>query len=346
MANVTLNTRLLQRNDTKANWESVNPVLLKGEIGIELNETGLPKFKVGDGKTAWNDLPYSVNMEDVNAENVYFKKDLVTTSAIGNITLTNGQATIPARGKNLKQVFDAIFVKAKDPSVTQPSVNISLAGAGAKEVGSEFTPSYTVSFNAGRYEFGPATGVTATYAVSDTQQHNATTPTGSFEKFTVQENTNYKVSVTASHTKGANPKNNIGEDKANLAIQAGNKTANSATVTGFRGWFQGYYNGEQAIADASAINSTQLRAFGVRNGSFETTVNTNKMKQMFFAAPKGVVKSIKVANAVNGAPQTVNKASVQVNGANNYAAAEYDLFYVSNAVAESGASKFTITVQK
>jgi hypothetical protein len=37
-----------------------------------------------------------------NAENVYFDEDLITTSAVGNITLTNGSATIAAAGKNLK----------------------------------------------------------------------------------------------------------------------------------------------------------------------------------------------------------------------------------------------------
>lgn len=43
------------RRDTAANWSSVNPILLDGELGIESN-TDL--FKLGDGVTAWNALPY------------------------------------------------------------------------------------------------------------------------------------------------------------------------------------------------------------------------------------------------------------------------------------------------
>ena len=66
------------------------------------------------------------------------------------------------------------------------------------------------------------------------------------------------------------------------------------------------------------------------------------MKQMFFAAPKGRKASLTISNAVNGAPLTVQKASVMVEGANKYEAVEYDLFYVSNAVAESGESKWNI----
>lgn len=129
-----------------------------------------------------NDAWYALD-GNYNAENVYFANDLLTTTAIGNITLTNGQATIPAAGKNLKEVFNTIFVEAKDPTVTQPSVSITLTGAGAKEVGTNFTPSYSVSFNKGKYEYGPDTGITATYNVSDTNSNTATTATGSFAQF-------------------------------------------------------------------------------------------------------------------------------------------------------------------
>lgn len=48
-------TKIQLRRDTAANWTSVNPVLLEGEVGLEL-DTG--KSKVGDGSTAWNSLAY------------------------------------------------------------------------------------------------------------------------------------------------------------------------------------------------------------------------------------------------------------------------------------------------
>ena len=44
------------RRDTAANWTSVNPLLLQGELGLEY-DTG--RTKVGDGSNAWNSLPYS-----------------------------------------------------------------------------------------------------------------------------------------------------------------------------------------------------------------------------------------------------------------------------------------------
>ena len=282
-----------------------------------------------------------------NAENVYFDKDLIITANVGVQTIdATGSKTLATTGKNVKQVLDLLFAKEKDPSVTQPSVTITLTGAGAKEVGTSVTPSYSVGFNKGKYEFGPDTGVTATYAVSDTASHSATTATGSFDAFTVEPTTNYKVSVTATHTAGADPVSNLGNGRGDLKITAGVKTATSAAITGYRGWFQGYYNGTQALADATTITSAQLRAFGVKNGTFNTTMNTNKMQQMFFAAPAGTVKTLTVSNAVNGAPQTVKKTTVSVEGANNYQAIDYDLYYVANATAESGDSKFTIAFTK
>jgi len=53
MANI--NVRLQHRRGTVTEWSSVNPVLLVGEIGIEIDTH---KFKTGDGITSWNDLPY------------------------------------------------------------------------------------------------------------------------------------------------------------------------------------------------------------------------------------------------------------------------------------------------
>jgi hypothetical protein len=65
----------------------------------------------------FDDDTWHITSGDYNAENVYFTEDLITTSAIGNITLVDGQATIAAAGKNLKEVFNTIFVKEKNPEV-------------------------------------------------------------------------------------------------------------------------------------------------------------------------------------------------------------------------------------
>lgn len=53
-----IKTKIILRNDVTANWELHNPVLIKGEAGIEFLSTGEAKIKIGDGLTSWKDLEY------------------------------------------------------------------------------------------------------------------------------------------------------------------------------------------------------------------------------------------------------------------------------------------------
>lgn len=66
MPNTTLRTKLVIRNDSAENWTTKNPVLLKGELGIEI-DTNL--FKIGNGTSAWAALPYA--NESAPAETTY-----------------------------------------------------------------------------------------------------------------------------------------------------------------------------------------------------------------------------------------------------------------------------------
>lgn len=51
-----LSTKIILRNDTAASWLKHNPILSAGEFGIEW-DTGL--FKIGNGTTAYDKLPYA-----------------------------------------------------------------------------------------------------------------------------------------------------------------------------------------------------------------------------------------------------------------------------------------------
>ena len=61
MADKTLNIRIQLRNDTAEKWNTENPVLLKGEMGVEI-DTG--KTKIGNGTDNWTTLKYSGVDED------------------------------------------------------------------------------------------------------------------------------------------------------------------------------------------------------------------------------------------------------------------------------------------
>lgn len=52
--------KIKPRIDTPDNWLKCNPILLKGEMGIEI---GTMKLKNGDGLLVWNLLPYQAKVE-------------------------------------------------------------------------------------------------------------------------------------------------------------------------------------------------------------------------------------------------------------------------------------------
>ena len=67
-----------------------------------------------------------------NAQNVYFGEDLLTTTAIGNISLKDGQATIPVTGSNLIEAFNTIYVKETNTGLkTHHPKQINRAESGA-----------------------------------------------------------------------------------------------------------------------------------------------------------------------------------------------------------------------
>ena len=283
-----------------------------------------------------------------NAENVYFDKDLVTTSAIGNITLTNGQATIAATGKNLKQVFDTIFVKEKNPSITQPSIEVSLAGAGAKEVGTKVTPSYTTKFNPGTYEFGPATGCNPTsWSVTDSDgSAPLITATGKFAEITVADDTNYKVSATVNYSAGTIPVTNVGNEYASGKIVAGSKSATSSAITGYRNSFYGTLT-EKGELTSDIIRSLKKSNKALINGNtFDITIPVGA-KRVVFAYPATLrdVTSVKDVNGLNAEISgAFTKSTLSVEGLNNFQGINYKVYVTDFAEAVATANTYKVTI--
>lgn len=184
----------------------------------------------------------------------------------------------------------------------------------------------------------------------------------------------YTFTASAKYTTSPEtiPVNNIGDQVPSFRIGAGTYGAEdetnkvsvtvggtlSATYSGYRNWFYGYIapnaNADNLI-DVSKLSGKaneayatgKFRAMTKSNGAFTTSLTTTKMQQIFFAAPKGIVSSVSVKNSKNDAPQTITKITdVYIQGANSYAAIEYDVFYASNAGAEGGTTTFTVTTTK
>lgn len=81
-----LKTKIKHKIDTKTNWESNNPILLAGEIGI-ISDTN--EFKIGDGVTPFNSLT-SIYTNRETIENLI--SAALEDFSSGNITSITGNA--------------------------------------------------------------------------------------------------------------------------------------------------------------------------------------------------------------------------------------------------------------
>ena len=312
-----------------------------------------------------------------SASNVFLKKGITLSGDYGKDSRNDSITSIGnyrigdtiAAGTSLESVFMNMLSKRLQPSATPtaPAASITLytdgstkkVAAGVVEVGTTINPYYVASLTAGSYTYGPATGVAATsYAVTstgrktvdgataETVEDSATTASGSFTSFVVDDDTSYSVSVSIEHNEGVPAVDNLG-DPANpeVKIPSGTKTKTSGTVSGYRAWFCGYKNGTNALADATAITGEQVRALGnAANGSWKSSMDVAQMKQMFFAAPKGKGYKPVIKDSATKAPQTVEgPITVSVEGKDGFTAIDYDVWYVANASAASGTATLNIT---
>jgi len=79
-------TRLQIRRSTSIEWESINPVLLSGELGLETN-TNL--IKVGNGVDNWISLPY-INDPEIIEQQYSTIVNLNDNIFVGSFELSRG----------------------------------------------------------------------------------------------------------------------------------------------------------------------------------------------------------------------------------------------------------------
>lgn len=292
-----------------------------------------------------------------NAENVYFDEDLETTSAIGNITLTNGMATIPSTGKNLKEVWETIFIKEKNPSTTQPSVKITFNAGGAHEVGETVSTSYSITLDPGKYTYGPATGVTMTsISVSDTVGNTSTKDSDTFEDVVVTDDMvsaddgGYKITATATYGDGAIPNTNRGNPYPSGQIKGGSKSASSAAITGYRNTFWGTLESKDGEINSALIRGLANKSDGVyaAGSKFDIEIPVGAMR-IIFAYPETIQDAASVTDENGLGAQIVGSFSknmkiVPVEGANGATAMNYKVYYMDLSEANGTVNVFHVTI--
>jgi hypothetical protein len=303
-------------------------------------------------------------IESVDLDQVLMESDLVVTSAVGAITSADFDSgktyktisRFKADGvtpKTIQELLQEIFTKDNNPTVTNPSVSLSTkytSKAGSttlvdnanltadvyREVGEQVVFNPTVTFNAGSYQFGPATGCSGTTSSKMLNKGAATNIAPSTGKI-LEDGDYLQVSANATYTAGATPKTQLGNNATALAIVAGTTpSVTSKKVTAYRKYFYGGSNTSEItsavirkLTGSTAPASTILRSAENDNSPSHIITVQDGDKCVIVAAPKDAVKTLRATqpdslNAVIGSFS--KKDGFSVEGANGAEAVAYDVW--------------------
>lgn len=290
----------------------------------------------------------------VEADEVIFDEDLMTTTAIGNIELVNGQAVIPAKGKTLEEVWNSIFVKESNPIIVQPSVSLTLNQKLNQtiicEVGSKLAISYSASLNPGSYSFGPETGIVPTsWEISDTAGNNSTSSSGSFPVIQVVDNMTYRITATAEYGDGTIPLTNLGNEYVDSQIKAGSKSSSvsSGAITGYRNSFYGVLTEKSDLTSDVVRSITGKSGRALSNGSaFTISIPVGALRVVIaYPATLRDLTSVKDVNGMNAEIVSgFTKQTVAIEGANGYEAIDYKVYSLDFANANDVANTYKVTI--
>lgn len=289
---------------------------------------------------------------------------------VGNIKKgQNETKTLGVKGKTAKDLFMEIFTKKQQPTITaQPAVSgFSLSGAKAVEAGTKVATATlsAASLSAGSYQFGPATGITATAWKIDRVTNvptlnakiadaNTATDNNDGNGFIIGDGSepnvvnSLKYTVTATHGDGAVANDNLGgASSPEVKIVGGTKSQTTAAYTPFRKYFYGH------MMDASEINSAAIRALTHSTGAY-------KASSFQITVPKGATRVIVACiEGVTGLKTVINNSSlnadvtgvftkqtVAVEGAEAYTAKNYNVWVwqPANPFELEAGTKLTITL--
>lgn len=273
-----------------------------------------------------------------NAKNVYFDGDFTYTNAIGAIGApSGGSGKLAASGKSVEEFMASILAKEANPKTTPPAASVTLSGGGTFEVGTHKNISYTASLSAGSYTYGPATGVVADTVTASFDGQTKTGATGTFDNV-VADGTK-KLTVSITHNEGTVPKTNLGNPYAEGKIAAGTKTATaSQTLVGVRYMFWG------PVTTDIELNSANIRALGHKEASASKTLDTFSAgagaKKVIVAVPAGKkITKVIMPSALNADVTALfvkQGTQVDVEGAESYAAAKYNVYVYQPASIDAG----------
>lgn len=127
-------TRFRLRRDPAAEWTAANPVLLSGEPGYE---TDSKRMKVGDGATAWRDLPYVAPSEtELSATTTGIAKTETAAPNHAARTIENALRAIIKAGQPVADLYDpaAFTISAGTGTLSIANGLMTLTSTGSTNV--------------------------------------------------------------------------------------------------------------------------------------------------------------------------------------------------------------------
>lgn len=352
------------KQDGESDNDVIDRVLTELAVEAKKDDIFVVKTLISEGKYSYTAFVYNGTVwaamdGNYNAGNVYFDRDLLTTVATGNITLVNGQATVPATGKNLYELWETINVKEDtDISVTKPSASVS-GGVKYIEVGSSSSQDVTITYEDGSYEYGYTTEEGNTGDTAKTTVNNGSTGadvTGYIltdgakaidpkaaggNAFTVNSGVktakgSMSVQGSATYDDGYIPVSNLKKMYPAKKISAG--TTAVVTKELFRWYvpmFYGFKYDGALIADPANITEAEIKALTAIKDStaYSQTKPTSataaaSWRQFFVAVPAGYNAELSGISDSNKLPLTIGKAK-NVTMTFGTASIEFEIWYVA-----------------
>ena len=364
MAEKTLNTIIVLRNDKSTDWATSDVILKSGELGVSYLDNGNVIVKAGNDKDKFADLP---QVESV------LESDMMLTYSFGKHSVPAG-GSLNAGGTNMTMsqwIADALK-KTVEPTIKRypnAGLSASCANTGASlEIGSYITSvSYTGSLSEdGDYETNgkeTASGIKSSdlswkVTLGDDATTEKTTSTGSYttniQINSTTANTVYatvKATATLSLDNVVTPVNNLGEVNADVKIKGFN--ASGATTkdltadvkaSGYRNTW--YYIGTDDQFELTSANiRSKATAKNANTTSFGTVTIPGGTKRVMFAVLGD--KTLKSVIDVDGQNLDVKanftKETIAIEGANGFEAANYSVFHFENPNGVA-ATKYTVTI--
>lgn len=326
-----------------------------GENALFEGDMAIVKSTIGEAVTytayVYNDAKWQAMNGNYNANNVYFDKDLFTTTEIGYVTLQNGSAHIPTTGKNLTDTWEQIFVKEQNPTVTQPAVSFTQVTTGNFEVGTSVTPSYDAKMSAGSYSYGPATGLIAkswnvNLRKGNTSVQNKTTAKDTFTAIVLADGDSYTINAEASYDDAAVPVTNKGKAYTAGQIKAGKISKTSGPISCYRNTFYGTTANKDSL-DSPTIRALNKTGKALKAGDSVTIALPVGAVRVVFAYPATLrdITSVKDINGLNAEiVSAFKKETITVAGAGNDAGISYKVFTTEFAAPLESANSYKVTI--